>query len=368
MPSAASEIGPLDRDTAEQISELVRIGLRDSDSFRLQEQLATPLVNFHNWADGKDCVGAFRVSSDTSELFLLLIQWSPRHPSRFALIAYEANRSGILFEAHEIRDGQLSWAYRPAKGDGRNPERKERFDALAPQRGLSMVDSRVAIPVPTDASGVERFLATVFLLADVRTEADDLDQQPEVNPRHPSPAQPSNAEPRCWLMALGPGAKYWDECRREGVACLGWDHLGDITGYANREAIDLGRNDSLACWQFCHDMEPGDTIFAKLGTAAVVGHGTVTSAYRFDPARPEYKNVRDVDWHSNFPDGVRVRDKRLVTKTLTDVSRYPSLVDALKRAVGILPASPKSHPSPRTLLAPFWRTAASWIPAKSTRS
>ena len=86
-------------------------------------------------------------------------------------------------------------------------------------------------------------------------------------------------------MALGPGAKYWDECRREGIACLGWDHLGDITEYANREAMDLGRNDSLACWQFCHDMEPGDTIFAKLGTTAVVGHGTVTSAYRFDPTR-----------------------------------------------------------------------------------
>ena len=315
----------MDRDTAEQISELIQAGLRDSDSFRLQDQLKTPLVDFHQWADGKDCVGAFRVSSDTGELYLLLIQWLPRHPSRFALIAYEASRSGILFEAHEIRDDHLSWAYRPAKRDGRNSERKERFNALAPKRGLPLADSRVTIPVPRNAASVERFLSTVFLLADVRTEADDLDQQSEVNPHQPSIAQTSNAEPRCWLMALGPGAKYWDECRREGIACLGWDHLGDITQYASREAIDLGRNDSKACWQFCHDMEPGDTIFAKLGTTAVVGHGTVTSTYRFDPARPDYKNVRTVDWHSNFPDGVRVRDKRLVTKTLTDVSGYPTL-------------------------------------------
>ena len=153
----------MDRDTAEQISQLVRIGLRDSESFRLEEQLETPLVKFHDWANGKDCAGAFRISYDTSELYLLLIQWSPEHPSRFALIAYKANRSGILFEAHEIRDDQLSWAYRPAKRDGRNPERSERFDALATQRGLPFADSRVAIPVPRNPAGVEQFLSTVFL-------------------------------------------------------------------------------------------------------------------------------------------------------------------------------------------------------------
>lgn len=327
----------MDRDNAEQISQLVRIGLRDSDSFSLEEELEAPLADFHHWANGKDCVGAFRISSDTNELILLFIQWSPTHASRFALVAYTANRSGILFEAHEIRDDQLSWAYRPAKRDKRNPERRKRFDVIATQRGLPFVGSRVAIPVPGNPAGVEQFLSTVFLLADVRTEADDLDQQLEIK---------SNADPRYWLMALGRGAKYWDECRREGIACLGWDRVGDITAYASREAIDLGRNNSLACWQFCHDMEPGDTIFAKLGTTGVVGHGTVTSAYRFDPARPEYKNVRDVDWHSNFPDGVHVRDRRLVTKTLTDVSSYPNLVDDLKRAVGILPPLPEKQAEP----------------------
>ena len=189
----------MDRDIAEQISQLVRIGLRDSDSFRLEGELETPLVDFHNWADGKDCVGAFCISSDTYELILLLIQWSPRHPARFALIAYKANRSGILFEVHEIRDGQLSWAYRPAKRDKRNSERRARFDALATQRGLPFVDSRVAIPVPRNPADVEQFLSTVFLVADLRTKADDLDQRLEVNP---------NAEPRYWLMALGPGAKF----------------------------------------------------------------------------------------------------------------------------------------------------------------
>ena len=337
----------MDRDTAVQISEFVQIGLRDSDSFRLQEQLETPLVDFHQWADGKDCVSAFRVSSETSELYLLLIQWSPTHPSRFALIAYEASRSDILFEAHEIRDEQLRWLYRPNKRDGRNDERRETFAAIAPKRGLPLVEPRrVAIPVPKNPNGVGQFLSTLFLLAEVRTEADTVDRRSEDSPHLLRHDRPSNGKPRSWLMALGPGAMYWDECRRQGIACLGWDDVGDITQYESREAIDLGQSASLACWQFCHEMEPGDTIFAKLGTAAVVGHGTITSDYRFDPTRKEYKHVRVVDWHSNFPDGVSVPDKRLATKTLTDVSNNLNLVDTLKRAVGILPpvAEPQDQP------------------------
>lgn len=323
----------MDRNTAEQISDLVRLHLPRSASFRLEEELETPLVAFHQWADGRDCVGGFRVSSETIELTLLLIQWSDEHPSRFALVVFGSGQSVIHFEAHEVRDDQLSWTYRPSKHDGRNSERKDRFKALALQQGLPCVDLRVDIALPRNRAEVEQFLSTVFLLADVRTEADDLSAQTD----QPHITQATNTEPRYWLMALGRGSEYWDECRRERIACLGWEEVGDISGYASRGEIDLGRNNSLACWQFCHDMEPGDTIFVKLGTTAVLGHGTVTSAYRFDDARSVYKNVRDVDWHSNFPSGVPVRDKRLVLKTLTDVSDYPELLESLKRAVGILP-------------------------------
>ena len=334
----------MDRNTAERISDLLRQHLPDSASFRLEEELETPLVNFHQWADGKDCVGAFRVASETSERNLLLIQWSDKHLSRFHLVLFPANRSGPLLEVHEIRGGHFNWTHSPTRHDGRNSERKERFSVLAQRHNLTLVDSRVAIPVPTGPDDVEPLLSTVFLLADVRTEADDLDQRTQV----PTPPLrgPQPSEPRYWLMSLGPRSRHWEECRREGIACLGWDELGDLTEYASRAAMDLGRNDSLACWQFCHDMEPGDTIFAKLGTSAVVGHGTVTSAYRFDATRPAYKNVREVDWHSNFPGGVRVRDKPLVLKTLTDVSDYPQQVVALKRAVGMLASLPETEAEP----------------------
>ena len=334
----------MDRDTAVQISDLVRQCLPGSASLRIEElDLETPPVD--KYVGGADCVGAFKVSSDTSdtsELYLLFFPYYSGHPSRFYVIGFYDSKT-YKFMMHEVRDNQLKWEYT------RKLERKERFVAFAQQRGLPFVDSgrsiTVSIAIPTNTVGVERFVSTVYLLAEVRTQADDLDQQTEVNPRQ-SQVHAANADPRYWLMALGRGSEYWDECRNEGIACLGWDEVGDITDYGSRDVIDLDRNNSLACWQFCHDMEPGDTIFVKRGTSVVIGHGTVTSTYRFDPSRPEYKNVRDVDWHSNFPEGVRVRDKRLVRKTLTDVSDYPSLLDGLKRAVGILPPLLEAHAEP----------------------
>ncbi len=66
---------------------------------------------------------------------------------------------------------------------------------------------------------------------------------------------------RYWLMALGPNANRWEECYEQGIACIGWDHLGDLTQYASREETQLGMHSSLACWQFANEMAPGDVIF-----------------------------------------------------------------------------------------------------------
>ena len=146
-----------------------------------------------------------------------------------------------------------------------------------------------------------------------------------------------------WLMSLGYRSAFWQECRENGFACIGWDNLGDLLQYATREEIPLGKNDSLACWQFSREMSRDDVIFVKFGSHEVVGHGAVKSAYRFEDDRASYKNIRDVEWQSNFPDGVKVRKKPLVKKTLTNVTSYPTLVDQLKRAVGIVPNQPDAQ-------------------------
>ena len=147
------------------------------------------------------------------------------------------------------------------------------------------------------------------------------------------PANVTAATDRYWLMALGPNASRWQECYAQGICCIAWDHLGDLTLYDTREEMPLGKNSSLACWQFVHDMAPGDVVFVRFGSTGVVGHGTVASDYRFDDAREHYKNVRDVVWHTHFPGGVNVRERRLALKTLTDVSKWAEQVASLKQAV-----------------------------------
>ena len=96
-------------------------------------------------------------------------------------------------------------------------------------------------------------------------------------------------------------------------------------------------------------MQPGDTIFVKRGRTSVVGHGTVTSDYRFEGERERYQKVRDVDWHSSGPHGVQVREKQLALKALTDVTKYPQQVEALKKAVEILPTLATSAEVPYSI-------------------
>ena len=158
-----------------------------------------------------------------------------------------------------------------------------------------------------------------------------------------------DGEQRFWLMALGKQSVLWNDCYESGIACIGWDHLGDLRDYETHEDIDQAMGgghpqDSLACWQFCREMKLGDIIFVKRGRAKVIGHGIVESDYRFGDTRDEYKNVRDVKWLSNHPEGVQAREKKLVTKTLTDITKDPAQVKAIKRALEIV----ANHDKPTT--------------------
>ena len=118
---------------------------------------------------------------------------------------------------------------------------------------------------------------------------------------------------------------------------MGGDDVGDLRRYESKAQLKKqghGMHDALAYWEFCRVMKPGDTIFVKKGARLVLGHGVVRSDYHFDEARLEYKHVRDVEWLSRT-DGVRIREKELVRKTLTDITKFPDQVVGAKRALNI---------------------------------
>ena len=146
-----------------------------------------------------------------------------------------------------------------------------------------------------------------------------------------------------WLLAPIWCTK-WDEFYEEGIAAIGWDELGDLNQYESKGEIanklrDLSgkdtsmKNDSLACYEFSRVIKPGDIIIPKKGQWTYLGYGVVESNYLHDNLRMDYKHTLKVRWVKNgvFEETL----SPIVTKTLTDITKYPEYVEQLKKLIGI---------------------------------
>ena len=133
-----------------------------------------------------------------------------------------------------------------------------------------------------------------------------------------------------WLIAPGEGARLWRDFQHGGIVAIGYDHLGDLSEYADRQAVHAAlirrgggenpSNHSLAAWQFAHEIAVGDILVAKQGRHTILGWGRVAGDYAHDPERPEYCNTRRVEWH---PCGTPIRlDAPMNVKTLTCATPY----------------------------------------------
>ncbi len=144
-----------------------------------------------------------------------------------------------------------------------------------------------------------------------------------------------------WTFSPGEKASKWQLCVDEGIMCIGWDALGDLSQYSSREDMRAevkkqyptdgsAINDSLAVWQFSHEIKLGDIVFAKKGKTQIIGRGIVESDYMFDSARTEFKHIRKVKW-TNI--GEWMTDDRFAVKTLTNITPYADYVEKLNGLV-----------------------------------
>lgn len=144
-----------------------------------------------------------------------------------------------------------------------------------------------------------------------------------------------------WLYSPGDNAKLWDECYGKGLMALGWSEIGDLRQYHSKDEMkqamkkDIDPNYTYkmaahATWQFANELKPGDIIFAKKGMHTIVGKGIVTSDYRFDPERKQYKHVRDVKWTHK---GVWPHPGQAAMKTLTNITPYIDYVEELNKLI-----------------------------------
>ena len=95
----------------------------------------------------------------------------------------------------------------------------------------------------------------------------------------------------------------FDEFYKEGVIGIGWPEVGDLSQYGDlasvKAALQAHRGgdvspvqDAYACYQFVHEMQVGDLVYAKKGRREIVGYGVVTGEYRHEPERGDYPNVQ----------------------------------------------------------------------------
>ena len=161
----------------------------------------------------------------------------------------------------------------------------------------------------------------------------------EVDAEDDSKKESPNSTPSIWVYAPGEGARKWQECLDESVMLLGWDEMENFRVYDTRQDIverlrevygnteNAYTNDSLAIWQFCREMRPGDIVYVKRGLTLIVGRGIVRGGYAYNGERYEYKNSRAVEWtHS----GEWEYPKKLPMKTLTRINDYEEMVERLE--------------------------------------
>ena len=152
-----------------------------------------------------------------------------------------------------------------------------------------------------------------------------------------------NQNTRYWLFAPGANAANWDRCQKDGIACIGWEEIGDLSKYETRDAVREAmktrygvassnyKNDGLATWEFCREMKPGDIIYAKQGRNKILGRGVVESDYAFDTSYPDNNNIRKIRWEKV---GNWTSPYTLATKTLTELTGYPELIQKLDEMMG----------------------------------
>lgn len=142
----------------------------------------------------------------------------------------------------------------------------------------------------------------------------------------------NRSEVKYWLYSPGENAFKWDEFYEKGIVAIGWDELGDLKNYKNRNEIKEAlinvysgegdkKNDVSANDDFANKMDVGDVIIVKRGRGELLGYGEVVSDYYFEENDGDYKSRRDIDWKLK---GIWPVNFSLVLKTLTDITKYPT--------------------------------------------
>lgn len=143
-----------------------------------------------------------------------------------------------------------------------------------------------------------------------------------------------------WLYSPGENASMWEACQKEGMMCIGWYKMGDLTQYAPFDNLlqimqsiyqKSGKkftHAKLAIKEFCNEIKPGDIVYAKLGKSKIIGRGIVTGDYFYNPDNKLFPNQRKVKWE--FIGEWDVPNTPPI-KTLTNITKNSDVVAKIEK-------------------------------------
>jgi len=118
-------------------------------------------------------------------------------------------------------------------------------------------------------------------------------------------------------ISPGEGAKYWDECRKNGYICVGWGDVGDLREFKSQEAFREKFGELYAegygheattsrkaneLWKLT-TLRPGDIVIANRGVSHVLAQGIVLDPpYDFNPStqREDHSHLIRVRWDESI--------------------------------------------------------------------
>lgn len=127
---------------------------------------------------------------------------------------------------------------------------------------------------------------------------------------------PPPSTSKWWKIAPGEKAVYWEQFRKGSFAAVGWEPIGDLREFADKEeftehfkqvyAKDYGGHAHVISrkanelWRMI-ELRPGDRIVANRGTSKVLAVGTVTEpAYAYDPSNEPFHHLVSVKWDESY--------------------------------------------------------------------
>lgn len=149
----------------------------------------------------------------------------------------------------------------------------------------------------------------------------------------------NNINIQYWTYSPGENGSAWDYCYDNKKMVIGWDAIGDLSQYTNREEIANAIKqsyeqdnpfNSISCVDdFINKLNLGDIVIAKIGQTKLLGYGEVVdNEYSRDESRDQYKNVRNVNWIKRGEWDIP-QDLRVAQNTLKNITSYGAFAQKL---------------------------------------